>query len=44
MASPNTTRNEDKDSADLYSTPTVALDAIKPYLPDLLLLVGRAFL
>lgn len=32
MASPNTTRKEDKDSADLYSTPTVALDTIKPYL------------
>lgn len=32
MAAPCTKRDENKDSADLYSTPTVALDAIKPYL------------
>lgn len=32
MASSNTKRLENKDSADLYSTPTIALDAIKPYL------------
>jgi hypothetical protein len=32
MASPNTNRKEGKDSADLYSTPVVALEAIKDYL------------